>query len=113
MSEQESRELEGQEGVQDGGAVEAVEMLGGEGKTLNTLRITSFPFTDAVGDFIDRHDRIFVVEQNRDGQMRTLIINELGTAPDKLISIPHMDGTPPHAASICQAVTQTIKGGAA
>jgi len=99
-------------------ALEAVEMLGEKGVALNTMRIRSFPFTDQVLEFINRHDRAFVVEQNRDGQMRTLFINELGVAPDRLISVAHMDGTPPDATSICQSVIkntkpQKTKGGAA
>ncbi|WDP92528.1 MAG: 2-oxoacid:acceptor oxidoreductase subunit alpha [Desulfobacter sp.] len=98
-------------------ATEAVALLESRGTPLNTMRITSFPFADSVAEFIRCHDRVFVAEQNRDGQMRTLLINELGgrpgISPDKLISIAHMDGTPPDAVSICDAVTQKMKGGAA
>ncbi len=94
-------------------ALEAVEMLGEKGMALNTMRIRSFPFTDQVLGFINRHDRVLVVEQNRDGQMRTLLINELGIVPDRLLCVAHMDGTPPDAVSICQSVIQKIKGGAA
>ncbi len=94
-------------------AQEAVELLEKQGEKLNTMRIKSFPFTDAVTQFIERHDRIFVAEQNRDGQMRTIIINELDVPPEKVFSIAHMDGTPPDASSICNAVIQTTQGGAA
>lgn len=94
-------------------AEEAVELLDIQGQKLNTMRIKSFPFTDAVAQFIDQHDRIFVAEQNRDGQMRALILNELGVPPEKVVSITHMDATPPDAASICEAVIQVIQGGAA
>ncbi|MCG8683769.1 MAG: 2-oxoacid:acceptor oxidoreductase subunit alpha [Desulfobacterales bacterium] len=94
-------------------ALEAVDMLKAGGTSLNTMRIKSFPFTDSIADFIEHHDRVYVTEQNRDGQMRSLLINELGIPPEKLVSVAHMDGTPSDAASICEFVTQIKKGGAA
>lgn len=94
-------------------ALEAVDMLKAGGTSLNTMRIKSFPFTASVADFIERHDRVYVTEQNRDGQMRSLLITELGIPPEKLVSVAHMDGTPSDAASICEFVTQNKKGGAA
>ena len=45
------------------------------------MRIRAFPFADEVVDFIAEHDRVFVVEQNRDAQLRTLLINELRARP--------------------------------
>ncbi|MBU0972274.1 MAG: 2-oxoacid:acceptor oxidoreductase subunit alpha [Proteobacteria bacterium] len=100
-------------------AYEAMEMLDKKGIALDTLRLRGFPFQNDVREFIDRHERLFVIEQNRDGQMRTLLMNELGFAPEKLISITHFDGTPIDARHICQSIeaklTQTLtpKGGAA
>lgn len=98
-------------------AYEAMEMLDKKGIALDTMRLRGFPFQNEVREFIDRHERLFVIEQNRDGQMRTLLMNELGFAPDKLISITHIDGTPIDARHICQSIetklTQTPKGGAA
>jgi len=73
---------------------EALEALTSEGIHLNTLRIRAFPFADAVVDFIMAHDHVFVVEQNRDAQLRTLIIKECEIDPARLISILHYDGTP-------------------
>jgi 2-oxoglutarate ferredoxin oxidoreductase subunit alpha len=58
------------------------------------MRIRAFPFADAVTEFINEHDRVFVVEQNRDAQLRMMIVNECGVAPDKLIPVLHYDGTP-------------------
>ncbi len=92
-------------------ALEARDLLTEQNTRLNTLRIRSFPFTNEVKAFIDNHEKIFVVEQNRDGQMRALLIHELDILPDKLISITHMDATPPDAASICEAIKK--QGGAA
>ncbi|HXQ12134.1 MAG TPA: 2-oxoacid:acceptor oxidoreductase subunit alpha [Caulobacteraceae bacterium] len=73
---------------------EALEMLEAQGRHVNALRVRGFPFADAVGDFIAEHDQVFVVEQNRDGQLRTLIMNEVGVDPAKLVPVNHYDGTP-------------------
>src|ERR1700688_913740 len=51
--------------------------LAGQGIHLDTLRIRAFPFHDEIADFIAEHEQVFVVEQNRDAQMRMLMINEL------------------------------------
>ena len=73
---------------------EAVDHLLHEDIDVDTLRIRGFPFHKSVASFLEDHDKIFVVEQNRDGQMRTLLINETSADPDKLVSIVHYDGTP-------------------
>jgi len=98
---------------------EAVEMLDKKGLALDTMRLRGFPFQNEVSDFIDQHEKIFVIEQNRDGQMRTLLMNELNFVPDKLTSITHIDGTPIDARYICQSIEALLektlphKGGAA
>jgi len=61
---------------------------------LDSLRLRAFPFQDGVADFIARFEKVFVVEQNRDGQMRMLLVNECGVDPAKLLPILHYDGTP-------------------
>lgn len=71
---------------------EALDHLATEGITLDTLRIRAFPFNQQVVDFVDSHDRVFVIEQNRDGQMRKLLINEQEFYPQKLISITYYAG---------------------
>jgi 2-oxoglutarate/2-oxoacid ferredoxin oxidoreductase subunit alpha len=73
---------------------EALAVLDRQGVHLNALRVRGFPFCDAVYDFIAEHERVFVVEQNRDAQLRTLIVNEGGVDPSRLTSILHYDGTP-------------------
>ncbi len=101
-------------------ANEAMEQLNSKGVSLNSLRLKSFPFKNEVTEFINTHDKVFVVEQNRDGQMRTLLINELGLSPDKLLSITHVDGTPIDALSITRSIehklisesqSKTLQGG--
>jgi 2-oxoglutarate ferredoxin oxidoreductase subunit alpha len=73
---------------------EALEMLEAQGRSLNALRIRGFPFADEVFNFIDMHDRVFLVEQNRDAQLRTLLMTEGDVDPAKLVSLLHYDGTP-------------------
>ena len=71
---------------------EALDKLAVKGIHLDTCRVRAFPFGNEVGAFVAEHDLIFVVEQNRDAQMRTLLINELQTNPAKLISILYFAG---------------------
>jgi 2-oxoglutarate ferredoxin oxidoreductase subunit alpha len=87
---------------------EADEMLTEQGITLDLLRVRGFPFGDEVRDFIAAHDRVFVVEQNRDGQLRSLLINELEIDPAKLPKVVHYDGTPITASFIAEAITARI-----
>ena len=86
-------------------AYEALETLEKEGIHLDTLRLRSFPFTQEVEDFIEEHDRIFVIEQNRDGQMRRLLLNETNVeANAKLISVVEYDGLPVTARKIASVI---------
>jgi 2-oxoglutarate ferredoxin oxidoreductase subunit alpha len=73
---------------------EATETLAAGGHDLDLLRVRAFPFHQDVASFIADHDFVFVVEQNRDAQMRTLIVNELGIDPVRLVPVLHFDGTP-------------------
>ena len=88
---------------------EAVELLAADRCRLDTLRLRAFPFPDAVLEFIDAHEVVFVVEQNRDAQMRTLLINELGIDPGKLMSVLHYDGTPITARFIHREIGQKMR----
>ncbi len=73
---------------------EALAALASEGVVMNALRVKSFPFHADVEEFINKHRHVFVIEQNRDGQMRTLLINECGFNPSKLVSVLNTDGMP-------------------
>ena len=86
---------------------EAMESLEADRVHVDTLRIRAFPFGRAVVDFIAAHDRIFVVEQNRDAQLRTLLVAELNIDPAKLIAVLHYDGTPITARFIVNEVSKT------
>ena len=88
---------------------EAVEMLADEGYPINTMRIRAFPFHQSLDQFIHDHDMVFVIEQNRDGQMRRLIINECEIPPGKLTSILNYSGTPITARDIAGQIRAGLK----
>ncbi len=71
---------------------EAMDLLRDEGIQLDACRVRAFPFGSEVRQFVDQHDVIFVVEQNRDAQMRTLLINELECEPKKLVKVNYYAG---------------------
>ncbi|MBK9734281.1 MAG: 2-oxoacid:acceptor oxidoreductase subunit alpha [Saprospiraceae bacterium] len=75
-------------------AEEVFDILSNRDINIDAMRIKAFPFHHAVEDFIQSHTKIFVVEQNRDAQMRSLLINELEIDPKKLIKVLNFDGTP-------------------
>jgi 2-oxoglutarate ferredoxin oxidoreductase subunit alpha len=87
---------------------EALDLLAVGGIPLDAMRLRAFPFPEAVAEFIAAHDEVFVVEQNRDAQMRTLLMNELNVDPMKLVSILHYDGTPITARFIHHAITRHV-----
>lgn len=90
---------------------EAVEILEKEGIALDTCRIRAFPFTENIEDFIRDHERIFVIEQNRDGQMRRLLLNETAVdAKSKLVPVLEYDGLPVTARKIARIMRDYIKG---
>ena len=87
---------------------EALDALEARGIHLDTLRIRAFPFHDDVLDFIASHERVFVVEQNRDAQMRTLLTTEGEIDPARLVPILHYDGTPITARFIVKAIADML-----
>jgi 2-oxoglutarate ferredoxin oxidoreductase subunit alpha len=87
---------------------EALDVLEDEGRHIDALRLQAFPFPDSVLDFIASHDRVFVVEQNRDAQMRQLLVNELDVDPARLIRVLHYDGTPITARFIAGEIRKNL-----
>src|SRR5450631_680724 len=83
---------------------EAIGLLEARGHQLDRLRIRAFPFHSSVASFIADHDFVYVVEQNRDSQLRSLIVNENGIDPVRLVPIVHYDGTPITARFIAGAI---------
>jgi 2-oxoglutarate ferredoxin oxidoreductase subunit alpha len=87
---------------------EALETLAERGIFVNALRVRGFPFQDEIFDFVASHSKVFVVEQNRDAQMKTLLVNDAGINPASLISVLHYDGTPITARFITQEIAQIV-----
>jgi 2-oxoglutarate ferredoxin oxidoreductase subunit alpha len=87
---------------------EADAMLAEQGISVDLLRLRGFPFGAEVAAFIDAHDHVFVVEQNRDAQMRSLLVNELEIDPKKLGKVLHYDGTPISAFFIAGAIASAL-----
>jgi len=92
---------------------EALDVLGEAGIHLDALRLRAFPFPAVVAQFLAAHDKIFVVEQNRDAQMHCLLVNELDADPARLVRVLHYDGTPITARFITSAITQHAQARAA
>ncbi|MEH6472525.1 MAG: 2-oxoacid:acceptor oxidoreductase subunit alpha [Halopseudomonas sp.] len=99
-------------GTTSAAAAETVDMLEAKGIKIDSCRIKAFPFSEEVIQFIDSHDTIYVVEQNRDGQMRTLLINELEINPKKLTKVVHYDGLPITARFISEEIEVHQQGNA-
>lgn len=92
---------------------EAVDRLRRDDIAIDTVRVRAYPFPDSVRDFIAAHETVFVVEQNRDGQLRTLLIDAFGIDPARLVAILHYDGTPITARFIADAIAANLgRGGA-
>jgi 2-oxoglutarate ferredoxin oxidoreductase subunit alpha len=87
---------------------EALAALEGEGIALDAVRVRAFPFQDAVIDFVNGHEHVFVVEQNRDGQLRTLLIAEGALDPAQLSPVLHYDGTPITARFIRREIEERL-----
>ena len=83
---------------------EALAVLEENGLHLDTMRLRAFPFSEAVNEFINAHDQVFLVEQNRDAQMRMLLVNECAIDPARFVSILHYDGTPITARFIAKSI---------
>jgi 2-oxoglutarate/2-oxoacid ferredoxin oxidoreductase subunit alpha len=88
---------------------EALDVLTEQGIHLDALRLCAFPFPQAVAAFIAKHKQVYVVEQNRDGQMRQLLVNELQIDPARLVAVLHFDGTPITARFITRRVTEHVQ----
>ena len=89
-------------------AEEAIDMLNAKGIQLDAMRLRAFPFNTDVEEFIRSHKQIFVVEQNRDAQLKSLMMIELGANPEKLISVLNYNGLPITADFIVNAVEAAL-----
>lgn len=97
----------------DGAIVEALAKFGDKNISLNYCRVKGFPFNDDVRDFIGKHERIYVVEQNRDAQLRSLLILDIGADQNKLVSVLHYDGMPLNASFVVEKIGEEMAKGKA
>ena len=88
---------------------EAIGTIEKSGILLDRLRVRAYPFTDEVIDFIRSHERVFLVEQNRDAQMRTLLLETGQVEAAKIVSILHYDGTPITAQFIVSEIARRMQ----
>jgi 2-oxoglutarate ferredoxin oxidoreductase subunit alpha len=97
----------------DNAVKEARAVLAESGVNINYLRVKGFPFGKEVQDYIDSHERIYVVEQNRDAQLRSMLLLETRVDPNKLVPVLHYDGLPILAATVIDGVNQDLARGKA
>ena len=97
----------------DGAVIEARDRLEEKGIFADYLRIRSFPFTDEVVEFLQNHDTIFVVEQNRDAQMKSLLMLEYNDIADRLVSILHYNGLPIPSGCVVNGISEHVEKEAA
>jgi 2-oxoglutarate ferredoxin oxidoreductase subunit alpha len=89
--------------------VEALDLLAKDGVTLDYMRVRGFPFGAEVQQFLDAHDVNFIVEQNRDGQLRNLLTLETGVPMEKLESVRYYGGFPMSAHHVIEGVRARIE----
>lgn len=98
----------------DGAVKEAMDHLKEKSIGVNYCRIKGFPFGEAVREFLDKHEQVYVVEQNRDAQLRSLLILDLEIEPTRLVPVLHYNGMPIHARFVTdRIVAEMAKGQAA
>jgi 2-oxoglutarate ferredoxin oxidoreductase subunit alpha len=93
-------------GSSDGACREALDRLKAQKVALNYCRVRAFPFDDTVREFIEQHDIVYVVEQNRDAQLRTLLMLDCDADPAKLVSLLHYNGLPLNAGFVVDRVLE-------
>ncbi len=97
-------------GTSEESSREALDYLSTEGVYMNAMRVRAFPFNQEVRQFIERHSQVFVIEQNRDAQLRTLLMAEFEFGPDKLKSVLCFDGSPISARNIRKQIKTHLNG---
>ena len=96
-----------------GACKEARDRLAAQDINLDYCRVRAFPFSDEVRDFIEQHDVVYIVEQNRDAQLRSLLLLDIDAEPSKLVSLLHYDGMPLNAGFVVDGVLEEISKGRA
>ena len=89
--------------------MEALDQLAKEGVALDYMRVRGFPFGDDVRKFLESHDINFVVEQNRDGQLRNLLTLDTGFPIDRMESVRYYGGFPLSASHVVDGVKAKLE----
>ena len=89
--------------------IEALDTLADEGIAIDFMRVRGYPFADEVRAFLDAHETNFVVEQNRDGQLRSLLTLDTGVHLDKLVSVRYFGGFPLSAHHVLSGVKARLE----
>jgi 2-oxoglutarate/2-oxoacid ferredoxin oxidoreductase subunit alpha len=97
----------------DGAVREALALLRSDGLAVDYLRVRGFPFGEEVEEFLAGHETIFVVEQNRDAQLRSLLTLETAVDKHKLRSILYYSGLPMSADCIVAGINSALAKGEA
>ena len=92
---------------------EALDRLRAQNVNLNYCRVRAFPFSDEIRNFIDQHEVVYVVEQNRDAQLRSMLMLDIDADQRKLVPILHYNGMPLNAGFVVDAVQKEISKGRA
>jgi len=93
----------------DGAVREAIDVLKRRGVQLDYLRVRGFPFGEEVESFLRTHEQIFVVEQNRDAQLKSLLILETAVEKAKLHSVLHYSGLPIPASFVVDGIAAVLQ----
>jgi 2-oxoglutarate ferredoxin oxidoreductase subunit alpha len=93
--------------------VEAIDRLSDRKISLNYCRVNAFPFSDEVREFIEQHDVVYVVEQNRDAQLKSLLMLDIDAEPSRLVSLLHYNGLPMNAGFVVDRVLEEVAKGRA
>ena len=102
-----------EKGNMDGAKIYAQNAIRQKNQALNYLRVKAFPFNGKVEKFITQHEQVFVIEQNRDGQLHHMLITETNADPKKLKSLRFYNGIPIFAKDIIQQIEEEINSGKA
>lgn len=97
----------------DGAVKEALLRLKKTNIGLNYCRVKAFPLSDDIKDFVDKHERVYVIEQNRDAQLRSLLILDAKANPEKLVSMLHYNGMPINAEFVIGKIEEEVAKGRA
>ena len=92
----------------DRAVLEAQEILAAGGLPVDYLRVRAFPFDSSVGTFLEAHERTFVVEQNRDGQLRSILVTEVPFPGERLESVRRFGGLPLSATDVVEQIQEKL-----